>query len=241
MNYRHALAMAVALACVTVPVQSVLADSNTNFGSDVADEQDIINALNPNAPAKPVYKTRGIKLSTQPPTGGEQQVSAPPPPAATPEPEPAVVEAAPEPAAPAPAEQQAVAVQSQPAEAPEPAPAQSSASPSIALQIQFEYNSAKLTSHARDQLHPLGTALNSPELAPYSFRFEGHTDASGGYAYNLMLSKQRADSVKAYLVANYGVDSGRIIAIGRGPDELLTPEDPNNAANRRVEIITMRQ
>lgn len=66
----------------------------------------------------------------------------------------------------------------------------------------------------------------------------GHTDNTGGAAYNQDLSQRRASSVASILL-NSGVPSGRVSAYGRGEDQPiatnLTPE--GRALNRRVEII----
>jgi len=48
-------------------------------------------------------------------------------------------------------------------------------------------------------------------------RIEGHTDSSGSSALNLKLSQQRADAVKALLVAN-GIPADQIEAVGMGED-----------------------
>jgi outer membrane protein OmpA-like peptidoglycan-associated protein len=71
-----------------------------------------------------------------------------------------------------------------------------------------------------------------------SARIEGHTDNVGGEGYNQGLSQRRADSVKAYLVAQ-GVDGSRLTATGMGEG---TPVGDNKSAtgrqqNRRVEVI----
>ena len=67
---------------------------------------------------------------------------------------------------------------------------------------------------------------------------EGYTDSRGSDAHNLMLSKNRADAVRSYLIA-HGVDPSRITAEGFGP---ASPRAPNTtpegrADNRRVEIV----
>ncbi|MET0385363.1 MAG: OmpA family protein [Polyangiales bacterium] len=65
----------------------------------------------------------------------------------------------------------------------------------------------------------------------------GHTDSSGSVDTNIALSKERADSVKAYLVGK-GVGSDRVETRGAGPNEPvapnLTPE--GRSKNRRVEF-----
>ncbi|MDT8997758.1 OmpA family protein [Paucibacter sp. APW11] len=51
---------------------------------------------------------------------------------------------------------------------------------------------------------------------------EGHTDRLGSAAYNQTLSLQRADAVKAYLVASGGLDASKISTAGRGEGSPVT-------------------
>ena len=67
----------------------------------------------------------------------------------------------------------------------------------------------------------------------------GHTDASGGLAGNVALSKQRAASVRAALLALPGVQPAQVGAEGVG---YLAPRAPNQTEegrqkNRRVEAV----
>jgi outer membrane protein OmpA-like peptidoglycan-associated protein len=66
----------------------------------------------------------------------------------------------------------------------------------------------------------------------------GHTDAVGSDAFNDTLSRQRAEVVRAALIAR-GIDAGNIVAVGRGKRELLvaTAAGVAEARNRRVEIL----
>ena len=69
----------------------------------------------------------------------------------------------------------------------------------------------------------------------------GHTDASGGLAGNVALSKQRAESVRAWLMAHYGVAGAQVDAQGAG---YLAPRDTNltdagRTRNRRVEVMLL--
>jgi OOP family OmpA-OmpF porin len=70
-----------------------------------------------------------------------------------------------------------------------------------------------------------------------SLKLAGHTDSQGSDAYNMKLSKDRAESVKAYLVSK-GVNPSRVEATGYGEAQ---PIDTNSTErgrqnNRRVEF-----
>lgn len=67
----------------------------------------------------------------------------------------------------------------------------------------------------------------------------GYTDTSGNTDDNLALSQGRADSLRAWMLAQYSIAPAQIIAIGRGA---ALPIAPNNTAagraqNRRVEAV----
>jgi outer membrane protein OmpA-like peptidoglycan-associated protein len=66
----------------------------------------------------------------------------------------------------------------------------------------------------------------------------GHTDSKGSDAINEPLSRDRAQSVKAYLV-DRGVGSARIDTAGRGEHEPIADNNTaeGRARNRRVEIF----
>lgn len=65
----------------------------------------------------------------------------------------------------------------------------------------------------------------------------GHTDDIGSEAFNLDLSRRRAESVKKYLVAG-GVDASRITTEGRGASDPVAPNDneANRSKNRRIDF-----
>jgi NitT/TauT family transport system substrate-binding protein len=52
-------------------------------------------------------------------------------------------------------------------------------------------------------------------------RVEGNTDNTGNAKANKTLSEKRAQSVKDYLIAEYGVDPNRIIVVGNGPKHAI--------------------
>ena len=105
--------------------------------------------------------------------------------------------------------------------------------------ILFGVNSSNIEPESTPTLAEIGTMLQ--QHADLRLSIEGHTDASGSDAYNLELSQKRADAVRAYLVREYGVDSARLQAVGKGEtvpmDTNDTPEGRQN--NRRVELVRL--
>jgi len=71
----------------------------------------------------------------------------------------------------------------------------------------------------------------------FSLKLAGHTDNTGGRELNLRLSKDRAESVKAYLVSQ-GANASRIEATGYGPDQPIASNKTatGRQQNRRVEF-----
>lgn len=131
-----------------------------------------------------------------------------------------------------------------------PAPAESAASDrttapegtaAAALALPFQSGSAALTAEAEKTLDALGRALNSPELARYRFKIEGHTDTVGEAPVNLALSERRAATVREYLVNRQGVAASRLEAAGLGETQLLvqTPDATAEPRNRRVQILNV--
>ena len=112
------------------------------------------------------------------------------------------------------------------------------AKPSLSLLIQFDFNSARVKPESQQALSNLAQALQSKELAVAKFAVEGHTDAKGRADYNLKLSQQRADAVRAFLASN-GVVDARLQAVGKGATELANAADPQAAENRRVRIVNL--
>ncbi|MEO7774711.1 MAG: OmpA family protein [Steroidobacteraceae bacterium] len=105
----------------------------------------------------------------------------------------------------------------------------------IDLNVPFGLNSAELGPQAVVQLEQLQQALKSSALAQSRFLIAGHTDAKGDARRNQDLSLRRAKAVTTYLIAR-GVDATHLQAEGQGESQLLTPDDPENGVNRRVEI-----
>ena len=71
-------------------------------------------------------------------------------------------------------------------------------------------------------------------------RTAGHTDNVGNPARNLALSEERAEAVRAHLVA-HGIDAGRVEAAGYGDEQPVASNDTEEGRtqNRRIEAIKL--
>jgi OOP family OmpA-OmpF porin len=101
--------------------------------------------------------------------------------------------------------------------------------------IQFEFNSSVLKTSSYATLDLIATQMKKFE--DLSFELNGHSSAEGSEQRNMMLSVDRANAVKAYLVNN-GVKTTRLKTNGFGESKPIVSNDneSNRAKNRRVEI-----
>jgi OOP family OmpA-OmpF porin len=109
---------------------------------------------------------------------------------------------------------------------------------SASLLITFLTNSSELTESAKQQLDVVAGALKNDRLADYSFNVEGHADPRGNADANMVLSQQRAESVRDYLVSTHSIAADRLKAEGKGDHDLLNRAVPAAPENRRVTIVT---
>ena len=124
-----------------------------------------------------------------------------------------------------------------------PTPAQRVTQPGpgkASLVMTFAVDSAQLTSDSIRILDTVAKALQSDQLAGFTFSIEGHADPRGGDEYNRELSARRAAAVVDYLTQSHGILPERLKPVGKGSTELLDPRNPNAAVNRRVTIVTDR-
>jgi outer membrane protein OmpA-like peptidoglycan-associated protein len=102
--------------------------------------------------------------------------------------------------------------------------------------LQFETGKAVIMKTSYAHLNLLSTMLK--EKADYKLTISGYTDNVGNAASNLILSQDRAENVKTYLV-NQGVDESRIESEGYGLEDPIADNNTaeGRAKNRRVEFI----
>lgn len=105
--------------------------------------------------------------------------------------------------------------------------------------VLFDFNSAAIRPDAERALSDVAAVLAGYPNRPA--RIEGHTDSIASEAYNLDLSKRRAESVRAWLVSHgaNAADAKRLTTAGLGESHPVA--DNATAAgrqkNRRVEIV----
>ena len=77
--------------------------------------------------------------------------------------------------------------------------------------------------------------------AKAEIELSGHTSSEGSADLNRSLSYQRVKACKDYVVSK-GVDTGRIVVVGYGPDRPVAPNDTEagRAQNRRVEMRVLK-
>jgi OOP family OmpA-OmpF porin len=111
----------------------------------------------------------------------------------------------------------------------------------IKEQVQFASSKSEILAGSFPLLEQVVKILEEhPELT--RLRIGGHTDSRGPRDYNVKLSRDRAESVRRFLIER-GVEPSRLEAQGYGPDQ---PIDTNETAagrqkNRRTEFISISE
>ena len=105
------------------------------------------------------------------------------------------------------------------------------------LDIPFQFGSDQLTDEARSDLDELGRALEHPAMKGRHFELAGHTDDVGSAAYNMELSKRRAESARSYLLSHYDVDPANLEATGYGESRPVMPETTPEARRRNRRVV----
>jgi outer membrane protein OmpA-like peptidoglycan-associated protein len=102
----------------------------------------------------------------------------------------------------------------------------------------FPTGSATLDGAARARVARVAAVLS--RATGYSFLVDGHTDSTGSDATNRVVSQQRAEAVRAVLIAA-GIPPQAVEVLASGPARPVAPNDTRDgrAQNRRVEIVIL--
>jgi len=100
--------------------------------------------------------------------------------------------------------------------------------------VNFDYDSYEVRGVDKDRLGELGKKMT--DYPRSLLEMIGHTDQSGPNKYNLQLGLQRAESVKRFLINNYGIALYRMFVASEGKMKpVALPDEKNaNSKNRRV-------
>ena len=117
-----------------------------------------------------------------------------------------------------------------------PPPAQAVAPAPKSYLVFFDFNKSDLTSQAVAIVNQ--AAANAGPAKVTQLTVTGHTDTVGSDAYNMRLSRRRAESVAAQLEKD-GIPSSEIQIVAKGKRDLLVPtaDGVREPQNRRVQIV----
>lgn len=105
----------------------------------------------------------------------------------------------------------------------------------VELDVKFDFDKAQVKQESYGDIKALADFMK--QYPQTSTVVEGHTDSVGSDAYNQGLSERRASAVREVLVNQYGVESGRVQAVGYGESRPVADNATadGRAINRRVE------
>ncbi len=86
----------------------------------------------------------------------------------------------------------------------------------------------------------LAKVSNAINLFPgASLMVEGHTDSEGSDTTNLLLSQDRADAVRQYLISNLGISAEKVSSVGYGEAKPIASNETESgrARNRRIDVV----
>lgn len=103
--------------------------------------------------------------------------------------------------------------------------------------ILFDFDKAVIRPDSKPQLEEIAAFLK--QVSDLEVLIVGHTDSKGALDYNRELSERRAKAVVAALSGTYGIDPGRLTAVGLGMAAPVASNrtEEGRAQNRRVEIV----
>jgi len=107
------------------------------------------------------------------------------------------------------------------------------------LRFNFDYKSTKVKKEYMEKIKKLAEYLKTHKRV--KIEIDGYTDNKGSRAYNLALSKKRAEAVRDILIKKFHIKPSRIVVKGFGEAHPIVPNTTpqNRALNRRVEIVAI--
>ncbi len=105
---------------------------------------------------------------------------------------------------------------------------------SIDLYVTFANNSTDISEADKQKIGKVAKFMT--EYPDTKCLLAGYTDSTGAAAYNLKLSKKRAEAVMQYLISDFAIDPARLSFEGFGEDDPIADNatKAGRAKNRRV-------
>jgi outer membrane protein OmpA-like peptidoglycan-associated protein len=111
----------------------------------------------------------------------------------------------------------------------------------IKKQIHFETDSAKISTDSTALLEEIADVLTRNACVK-QVEIQGHTDNTGAKEHNKVLSDQRANAVREWLLG-HAIEPGRLVAQGYGQERPISPNvtPAGKERNRRVQFMIKDQ
>ena len=107
----------------------------------------------------------------------------------------------------------------------------------ITLEVEFDTNKAIVKDEYRNEIKKVADFMKTyPNTTAV---IEGHTDNVDTAEYNQKLSEARANSVRQYLIDNFGIKASRLTAVGYGETKPIASNktEEGRQKNRRVQAV----
>ncbi len=110
--------------------------------------------------------------------------------------------------------------------------------PRVGALIRFDFDSDAIIPESYPLLREFGASFQK-DLPDARFLIEGHADSKGTDAYNMDLSRRRAEAVRQFLMSFFQIDAGRLSIMAHGESRPIASNDTEDgrALNRRVEFV----
>ena len=114
------------------------------------------------------------------------------------------------------------------------------------LPVLFEFDESFIRDDMKAQLDDVANQLKKDHTT--KLRIDGHADSKGSSAYNLALSRRRANAIRDYFIIS-GIAPERLVVIAEGDKAPVAPNTRENgednpegrSLNRRVELSLIRK
>ena len=106
---------------------------------------------------------------------------------------------------------------------------------SITLLVEFDFDKSMVKPQYHNDLEKVANFLKA--YPKTTGELEGHTDSIGTEEYNMKLSMRRAESVKKYLVQNFGIAADRLSTVGYGESRPVASNDTAEGRQRNRRVV----